>query len=175
MRQEPEGFDAFWTFWREHKRPDGRKRLGECQAFFREVVLPFSGDECVPWPYTRNGAGYGQVSVNGRMKDVHRVICVDVHGAAPSPIHEAAHSCGRKECANPRHISWKTPLENAADKYLHGTIKSGERNPACKLTDEQAAAVKALRRVIPIKEAAQRFGISISQVSRIQNGKQRAA
>jgi hypothetical protein len=36
MRQEPEGFDAFWTFWREHKRhTDGR---GKCRKEYQRQL-----------------------------------------------------------------------------------------------------------------------------------------
>lgn len=170
MREEPDGFEAFWCEWRKTKRPDGRKRLGEVQVFYREVVLPYASDECLPWPYARNGGGYGQIAVNGKMKDVHRIICTATHGPAPSAIHEAAHSCGNKICANRGHLSWKTPLQNASDKYLHGTVMRGEANGTAKLTTVQALEIRSLRRVIPIKDVAGTYGISVAQVSRIQNG-----
>lgn len=36
MRQEPEGFDAFWSFWREHKRhTDGR---GKCRKEYQRQL-----------------------------------------------------------------------------------------------------------------------------------------
>ena len=86
--------------------------------------LSFSGDECLIWPFRRGETGYGRVRWEGKQRNVSRIVCGLVNGEPPSPEHQAAHSCGngRGGCANPKHLTWKTPQENQADRLVHGTL-----------------------------------------------------
>jgi len=43
---------------------------------------------------------------------------------------------------NPRHLSWKTPKENEADKIFHGTLQQGELIHHAKLTTAEVHAIK---------------------------------
>ncbi|WP_292637037.1 hypothetical protein [Mesorhizobium sp.] len=66
---------------------------------------------------------------DGKCRRVSRLVCEEVHGPPPSPDHEAAHSCdnGDLGCATKRHLSWKTPKENTADKFKErGIFPSAE-------------------------------------------------
>jgi hypothetical protein len=97
---------------------------------------------------------------------VHRLVCETVHGDAP-PNTAAAHSCGVPSCINPRHISWKTPHENAEDKKQHGTYLHGESATNAKLT---ARDVAEIRSIVGIKQSviAEFYAISQSTVSSIR-------
>ena len=146
---------------------------GEAQSFFRETVLPFTGDECLIWPYVRGGAGYyGQLRRDGRMQHVHRLACEAIYGPPPTSKHEAAHNCGkgRTGCVNPRHVRWATPAENHADMAVHGTIAYGGRNCAAKLTESDVLKIRSLRGKMFQREIAERFGVSSEHISRIQSG-----
>jgi hypothetical protein len=90
-------------------------------------------DDCMIWPYAKSGAGYGQLRIDGRTVYIHTLVCESEHG--PRPVgYQAAHSCGNPSCFNRRHVSWKTPRENQADRVAHGTDLRGERQPRHKLT-----------------------------------------
>lgn len=101
----------------------GKASDGEPLRYFLEVVLPYEGKNCLTWPYGRDSNGYGGLWVDGVSHRAHRLACERVHGPAPRPDLEAAHSCGKghEGCCNPNHLSWKTRAENENDKYVHGT------------------------------------------------------
>lgn len=137
--------------------------------YFLDVVLPYDGDDCLKWPFSGNGNGYGKITYKGKRRYVHRAVCEEVNGPPPSPEHDAAHSCGKghEACVTKRHLSWKTRAGNQADKLVHGTHQNGERNTQAKLTADDVREIRALQGVMTQKEIAERFGIHSGQVSKI--------
>lgn len=110
--------------WERHGDPlAGGTTRGEPARYLAQVVLPYAGDECLTWPYSRMKNGYANHTHEGRTVVLSRLVCNLVYGAPPTPRHEAAHSCGNGHlgCVNPRHLCWKTHTENEADKLIHGT------------------------------------------------------
>lgn len=161
---------------RRHGDPTkGRRNRGEIVDFVANVVLTNTEKEtCLEWPfYVNERTGYAQTKLEGKLRLVHRYACEKVHGAPPSAGFHAAHSCGNRRCVNPMHIAWKTPLENAADKVLHGTDSAGERNPNAKLTDDEVIAIRVLRGRMPASEIARLFRTTKSAISSIQLRKSR--
>lgn len=146
----------------------------EREQYFREVVLTYDGDECLPWPYIRNVHGYGTICVDGRYKIVSRMVCEAANGPPPTPKHEAAHSCGKGHaaCCAKRHLSWKTRAENMADKVEHGTHHRGERNPSAKLKKSDVEKIIWLVDGGMTQQAvADQYSISQSTVSLIVRGR----
>ena len=89
----------YWRNYRHGSPLMGNSSPGEAIAFLNDVVLPFEGNDCLPWPYLRSEQGYGIVSLDGELRQVHRIVCERVNGAPPSDRHQAAHrllgfSCG---------------------------------------------------------------------------------
>lgn len=95
----------------------------ELQKYLENVVLKFVSDECLIWPYSKNGVGYGQIRKGYEKLLVHRIACEALHGPPPTQKHEAAHNCGKGHlgCCNPHHLRWATRAENQADRKIHGT------------------------------------------------------
>lgn len=127
--------------------------------------LGYDDDWCLLWPFTPKSSGYGQFMLDGKFHQSHRYMCRMVHGEPPTEKHQAAHSCGNPRCCNPRHLSWKTPSENQADREKHGTHQNGKR---WKLTPAKVAAIRLLDGDEPVNVTAQRFGVTEASIRQIQ-------
>lgn len=140
---------------------------------FARMALSYEGKRCLIWPFNRGAYGYGTFGLNGEVVYAHRWICEQVHGPAPTPEHQAAHDCGNGDggCIHPRHVFWKTPLENSQDKIAHGTTYSKKGRPRQKLTQEQVDEIRQVTSVAEQFEIARRFGVSDSTVRKILYGK----
>jgi hypothetical protein len=135
------------------------------------------GDYCLIWPFSRNPNGYGQLGYLGKSGYSHRMMCELVHGPAPSPDHEAAHSCGNGHmgCAHPKHLSWKTRSENLLDCREHGTQARSCNGNKGRLTDEQVMQIRALKGKKTQDEIAFTFGVSPPTIRDIFLGRSHAA
>lgn len=160
---------SHYANWRRHGfpvLPEVTPR-GEPRRWLASQLI-VETDECVLWPYSRNGDGYGTVLINGKVVGAHRWVCQQVNGPAPKGRYQAAHSCGKGHlgCVNKRHISWKSPVENAADRKMHGTEPFGERRASAKLTEEKVAAMLrdwSTGRYLK-KDLASKYGVSAGAV-----------
>jgi hypothetical protein len=164
---------AHYKRWRRHGDPTaGQPPRGDAQRFVGQAIA-YIGDACLTWPFARSRAGYGIVRIGGRNHIVSRFICETVNGAAPTPLHEAAHSCGKghEGCVNPRHLRWATSAENGRDMVEDGNSTRGQKNARAKLTEVDARQIIRLHRTEHQKVTARRFGVSVSQICAIQNGK----
>lgn len=155
--------------WRTHGGPclgAVKTPNGEPRNYFENVVLAHDDDTCLIWPYARTSAGYGHMLHNGKTQLVSRLVCAEVNGPAPTPKHEAAHSCGRghEGCCAKRHLSWKLPVENAADRIGHGT------QPRSDLTEAQIREIRALKGTMSQSRIGAMFGVDQTTVSKIQLG-----
>lgn len=137
---------------------------------FIRAHVDYDGPDCLIWPLHKCN-GYGTFGYLGKHHYAHRFMCELVNGPAPSPDHEAAHSCGRGDqgCIHPKHLSWKTHTDNQLDRAQHGTKNTWAKGG--KLTAQQAAEIRALKGKKKQREIAAIFGISRSQVSWIMTGK----
>lgn len=146
----------------------GKDRNWCASEFFRDVVLPYDGDECLIWPYRRNLTGYAQIWSDGRAHNVQRLVCERHLGPPPSDEYEAAHSCGSGHlgCVAPKHLRWATRAENQADRVAHGTSNRGERQWASKLTSTDVKRIRKMTHLTPT-EIARSFGVTRAAIDQI--------
>ena len=151
----------------------GRTAEGEPARFLAEVVMTYDGDRCLEWPFNRNSAGYGMIRREGVGVLVSRLVCEAVNGPAPTPRHDAAHTCGKGHmaCCAKSHLLWKSRAENMADMLLHGTNRPGEQNPCSKLSEADVKQILAEKGKMSLPQTAARFGVSRSNIWMIQSGK----
>ena len=162
-------------------------------------MIEVPSDECLIWPHCTDDRGYGRVSMGGKLHMAHRLalqltrpspvgkVC-SIHGGwVPGHKLLAAHGpCHTPVCFNPRHLSWKTGAENAADRKRDGTdvaVNIGENNGQCTIPDDDVARIRSLykgpqRQKQPKtgptqRELAAQFGCSRAQIARIVTGQNR--
>lgn len=159
-----------WLRWKAYGAPTAprpkvdRSHLAYASKFYTDVVLPYDGDDCLIWPFSKSASGY---ATSGRGR-VHRFLCEDTNGPPPSPKHQAAHSCGVRACVNRRHISWKTHAENMADKQVHGTSVRGERSFTAKLTESDVRRIREAEGLLQTSALAKTFNVSERTVRQVQ-------
>jgi DNA-binding transcriptional regulator YiaG len=73
-------------------------------------------------------------------------------------------------CVNPRHLAWKTPKENQADKIIHGVHNRGERNGNAVLTAEKVQEIRRLKASVPRKKLAEIYGVTLQTISKVTTG-----
>lgn len=154
---------------KSHTR-ENRPGMGKCIQWIREHAN-YAGDDCLIWPFNRV-RGYGLFGYLGKRHYAHRFMCELVNGSAPTPKHQASHTCGKghEGCANPRHLVWKTPSENSFDRRRHGTAACNPNGQKGRLTPAQRDEIRARRGQETQDTTAERYGISRRHVRAIQKG-----
>ena len=146
-------------------------KLAADQIAWLENALRYAGDGCLIWPFYRLRGGYGKTTnIDGKQHLAHRLICEWVNGDPPTPKHEAAHSCGlgHEGCVTPKHLSWKTNIENKLDRHRHGTAwMNGQQ----KLGPAEVQKIRRLKGKKKQHDIAAMFGVSQANISLIQSGK----
>lgn len=89
------------------------KPRDEVRIYSRLVLV---GD-CWTWPGANN-KGYGQVSLDGRMQQVHRVVFEHLRGPIPDGLH-LDHLCRVPPCCNPDHLDPVTHAVNVQRGQHH--------------------------------------------------------
>jgi len=146
---------------------------GALPEWIAGVAMRHESDECLRWPFSADRRGYGRLTINGKMCGAHRLVCELASGAPVFPRTHVAHSCGNPWCVNKSHLRWATAKENAEDRFLHGTQKSGEEHHSAKLSNKSVEAIISVRGTEPLSKTAKRFGVSPATISEIQTGKAR--
>ena len=102
---------------------------------------------------------------------VHALVAAAFLGPRPDGM-QVAHADGDRLNARLDNLRYATASENAEDKRRHGTDTPGERNGMHKLTDRDVREIRQLRAAGALqRELAERFGVSISAIQFVLNGK----
>lgn len=165
--------EGHYERWRKYGDPTASSpKVGLLNKFIREIAVHYEGDNCLEWPFNRDGLGYGRLTIEGRLTLAHRAVCTVVHGSPPTTSHDAAHICGNPRCVNHRHLRWATRTENMADTLSHGTRLRGEKNPLAKLSEDQVRRIRGLlAEGNSLSTIAGQYGVSSGLISCIKNQK----
>jgi hypothetical protein len=162
---------AHYTRLRRHGDPlKGGTPFGEPMAWLN-AHADHDGQECLPWPFGKNHAGYGKIWTGSKVDLVSRVMCERRHGPPPTPKHEAAHNCGngRAGCCNPSHLEWKDRTQNQADRVRHGTDNRGEKHYGHKLNSSAVEFIRA-NPTLPTRALAETFGVRPNTIKAARSG-----
>lgn len=123
---------------------------------------------CLIWPFTRAQNGYPTAGAKNAIRP-HRLMCEQRNGPAPSPEHQAAHSCGNGHlgCVNPWHLNWKTVAENQCERYQ----QQGGPMPRYRLRPEQVDEIRSMKGRERTVDTAARFQCTEANIRQIQSGK----
>lgn len=161
----------FWKHGDPLYRQPGYAERGQPLQWLK-ANLGQQSDACLLWPFSKNNHGYGRVYCEGKVRLAHRLVCELVSGPPPTPGHEAAHlcGCGHLGCVNPRHLAWKTALENAADTRRHGTLARGERHGMARLTEADVRSIRS-NSGIAHQDICEKYGVSKKHIDGIRSKK----
>lgn len=163
---------------RKHGDPlGGGTPWGAVKKWIFDVAIPYQGDDCLQFPFSRNEDGYGKVGFDGRNVSAHVFVIESTKGTKPTPAHECRHICGNGHfgCVTPSHLEWGTHAENMADAVAHGTVRNnpryGKDHHDFRATDEVVEKILSdLGLGMTQYEVAAKYGFGQSHISRIKNG-----
>lgn len=102
---------------------------------------------------------------------VHRLVLEAFFGPCPQGM-EVRHLDNDTANNSLENVRWGTHLENIHDKWRHGTMASGTRNPHAKLNDEKVIEVFRLRATgLLHREIADIMGVTPTAIQLLLSGK----
>lgn len=155
---------------------------GKRTDFWSKVVATPNG--CREWQGTRRqGSGYGQVRVGGRLLSAHRVAWERAFGPIPEGLF-VCHRCDNPPCVELTHLFLGTCADNNADKLAKARHSRGEahsraclgtkRNPArgersgnAKLSTQQVLDIRQLAGSMTKKDLGLRYGVTDVLIGKI--------
>lgn len=104
---------------------------------------------------------------------VNRLVCLAYYGQPPSPRTVARHLNGDKLDNRPENLAWGSQRQNKADELKHGTRHTGEAHYRAKMTNEVAAAIKAMiAKGMSNAQIEEAIGVKSGTVSQIRANRQ---
>lgn len=129
-------FPEFEELYEINFRGDVRNRRTKRMLKIRNLGKP--GQERPAVVLTRGKKQYG--------RHVARSLLWAFVSPPPTSEHHAAHEDGDHLNNDIGNLSWKTPVENNADKLRHGTHLFGEKHPAVRLRELDVVEIRSLKR-----------------------------
>jgi hypothetical protein len=124
------------------------------------------------WLASKDGCGYGMFGIRRKIHRAHRIAWVLTNGDIPDGM-QVLHACDIRACCRPSCLFLGTHDQNMKDMSSKGRgrtkLQWGEHNPAAKITQATADAIKVTPG--PQRKVAALFGVSQSLVCMIRKGK----
>lgn len=134
------------------------KRGRAINEWFENAIL-IESDECLLWPFGKDGHGYGNMKIEGTNKKVHVQTAIKRIGPNIENKEVAHGPCHKILCFNYRHLSYKSHLENQRDKQRD---KTNIGNP--KIPNSELAKIVHLRDItnLTFKQISELVNVSES-------------
>lgn len=129
---------------------------------------------CWEWQGATNGRGYGQVRINYKLKQTHRLSWELYHMPIPSGMF-VLHRCDNRLCCNPDHLFLGSYKDNLNDMVSKARDRfRGEHNGQAKLADTQVEEIRSmLASGVPQHVIASKYSVNQTTISNINTGKRR--
>jgi hypothetical protein len=114
-----------------------------------------TGGQCWRWLGTRDGKGYGQLYVKGRMIRAHR-FSYFLHNNTPSDSC-VLHRCDNANCVNPEHLFLGSQADNMADMKAKGRARGGTSSEQAPKGEQNYMAILNQQQVIEIRRRYRRW------------------
>jgi len=121
--------------------------------------------------------GYGQIGFNGKTVNVHIVSYMVFNNIIILPrtnddgeLLEIGHKCNVRNCCEPTHLYHITKKQNGEDKAKNGLMR-GEKHYNGTVSEKIAQEIKLSRGKGTQRERAEKFGVSLSVVTTIDQGR----
>ena len=127
-----------------------------------------------PGKYYERKLSSGTIStcISPRTIAIHTLIASVWLPLRPNPQHEINHKDFNRQNNKPDNLEWLTkPMNTAHFIAAHPLHQSGESNPQHKLSNSEVTAIRELKGKMTLRLIGELFGISKSQVSKVQNRK----
>lgn len=149
-----------------------KAKHGLAMKFMVGVAVPYSGDECLIWPFSRTRQGYANMRIGKKVIRVHREVCRLVHGEPPFEGVMALHSCnnGHLGCIAPNHLRWGDAWDNAAD-FAKTNCTKGERHYRAILAESDVLSIRSMKGKKSNLEIGKIFGVHAATISAIFTGR----
>lgn len=116
-----------------------------------------------------------------RRELAHRLVALTFIGQPPTDMHEVAHNDGCRTNNRASNLRWALPIENQADRRVHGTHLEGDKAPFRKTDSNAVSEIRKLYAAggvpyrggaVTMQRLADEYGLSVAQISRIVNARQ---
>lgn len=118
-------------------------------------TLPYRIEKNGCWIWLRSTIGKRNYAQLGAGKVAHKVYWEERNGKVPDG-YQLHHTCENKLCVNIDHLELVTPIQHARKHAI--------------LTEKQVGEIRALRGKVSQRNLAKQYGVSQSNICRIQSG-----